>query len=160
MSTPNSAHWSNAVSWTRPRAPGSPTCSPGPSRQPDSHRKPLIHTDAGPGNTVLTPAGCAIPIDLESACVAPVDLELEDLFRNLHYLSEQTAVVQFADIAADLLDKPGAGARLRGYAILRDLWALRLWLRRNRDAVNLSTCPPIQRLHSHADGTSWLRNIL
>ncbi|MEQ4206304.1 hypothetical protein [Actinopolymorpha sp. B9G3] len=119
----------------------------------------LNHTDAAPGNAVLTPSGQAIPIDLESACVAPVDLDLENLFRYLHYMADQATSNHIAMLAADLLNRPGADARLRGYAILRDLWALRRWFRQTRDTTDLSTCAPIQRLHSHATGTSWLHTI-
>ena len=119
----------------------------------------LNHTDAAPGNAVLTPTGHAIPIDLESACVAPMDLDLENLFRYLHFVADQAASTHLANLAADLLDRPGAEARQRGYAILRDLWALRRWFRQTRDTTELSTCAPVQRLHGHAAGTSWLHDI-
>ena len=119
----------------------------------------LNHADAAPGNTVLTPPGHAIPIDLESACVAPMDLDLENLFRYLHFMADQATSIRLADLAASLLNRPGAEARLRGYAILRDLWALRRWFRQTRDATDLSTCAPVQRLHSHAIGKSWLHDI-
>ncbi|MGW5362935.1 nucleotidyltransferase domain-containing protein [Actinopolymorpha pittospori] len=119
----------------------------------------LNHTDAAPGNAVLTPTGHAIPIDLESACVAPADLDLENLFRYLHFMADRATAVHLANRAADLLNQPGAEARLRGYAILRDLWALRRWFRQARDTTDLSTCAPIHRLHSHATGKSWLPDI-
>jgi aminoglycoside phosphotransferase len=117
------------------------------------------HTDAGPGNAVLTPTGKAIPIDLESACVAPADLDLENLFRYQYFMADQATSNHLAMLAADLLDRPGAAARMRGYAILRDLWALRRWFRQTADTTDLSTCAPLHRLHSHTSGTSWLDTI-
>jgi aminoglycoside phosphotransferase len=119
----------------------------------------LNHTDAAPGNAVLTPTGQAIPIDLESACVAPTDLDLENLFRYLHFMADQATSDHLADLAAGLLDRPDADARLRGYAILRDLWALRRWFRQTRDTTDLSTCAPIRRLHDHATGRGWVHDI-
>ena len=102
------------------------------------------HTDAGPGNAVLTPTGQAIPIHLESACIAPADLDLENLFRYQYFLADQDASNHLAIIGADLLNRPGAEARLRGYAVLRDLWALRRWFRQTPEhhrPVDLRTAP-------------------
>ncbi|GAA2756157.1 nucleotidyltransferase domain-containing protein [Actinopolymorpha rutila] len=119
----------------------------------------LNHTDASPGNAVLTPIGQAIPIDLESACIGPTDLDLENLFRYLHFMADEATANHLAMLAADLLNRPGAEARMCGYAILRDLWALRRWFRQTRNTTDLTTCAPLQRLHSHATSTSWLHAI-
>lgn len=119
----------------------------------------LAHTDASPGNTIWTPTGQAIPLDLESACVTPIDLELENLFRNLHFLSDRPTFSHLADLTSDLLSREGSGARLQGYAILRVLWALGAWLRRADGTADTSTCGPVLRLRSHAIGTSWLSDI-
>lgn len=128
----------------------------------------LTHTDAGPNNTVWT-ATQAVPIDFEFACVAPADLELENLFRTLSWQPGWDASPYLRDRVGELLTKPGAHARLRGYAVLRDLWALRLWLRkaqldsevngRGVDADDLQTWAPLLHLRAHADRTSWLAKI-
>lgn len=119
----------------------------------------LTHTDASPGNTVLTPTGQAIPVDLEAACLAPVDLELENLFRTLYYLGDRDTFLHLTDLTADLLHRPGAAARLRGYAVLRDLWALRRWLRNAHDNADPARSAPVKRLGSHADSNSWVYDI-
>lgn len=119
----------------------------------------LVHTDASPKHAVLTPTGQAIPLDLTSACIAPFDLELENLFRALYYLGDRRTFMHLANLASDVLAQPSAAVRLRGYAILRDLQALRLWLRTAPRGANPARSAPFQRLDSHAVGNSWLHNV-
>ena len=83
----------------------------------------LVHTDAGPHNTVWT-GTAAIPVDFEFVCLGPADLDLEMLFRSLNELRDPGASDHLVRLAAPLLELPGARERLRGYAVLRDLWAL------------------------------------
>jgi hypothetical protein len=72
--------------------------------------------------------------------------------------------------AADLLARPGAASRLWGYAVLRDMWGLRGWLRHARAGGNLEewgaethdlrTWEPWIHLQGHATRTSWLADLL
>ena len=85
----------------------------------------LNHSDAGLHNTLWDGAR-AIPIDFEFACLAPRDLDLELLFRQLS--ANGTAFQRLRELADGHLRRQGSRDRLVGYALLRDLWALRLWL--------------------------------
>jgi aminoglycoside phosphotransferase len=130
----------------------------------------LTHTDAGPHNTVWD-GRQAVPVDFEFACVAPADLDLEHLLRTVFSQpGGPRAAGRVVDSAADLLKLPGARARLRGYAVLGDLWGLHRWLRHaeatgsldlwGADADDIHTWAPWRDLHAHADGTSWLADLL
>lgn len=125
----------------------------------------LVHTDAGPHNTVWSGTR-AIPVDFEFACVAPADLELESLFRTLAMQPGPDVSDHLAELAHDLLALPGARDRLRCYAMLRDLWVLRGWLRddpRRWHPPNDEGQPwdlwEALHLHGHADGASWLARL-
>lgn len=128
----------------------------------------LAHTDAGPHNSVWS-GSHAVPVDFEFACVAPADLDLENVLRCLSFQSGPDPSAQLADLAADLLSRPGARTRLWGYAVLRDLWGLRLWLRNARttndverwggDPDDYRTWGPWLHLRRHANRTSWLADL-
>lgn len=129
----------------------------------------LSHTDAGPNNTVWDGRN-AVPIDFETASVAPADLDLEHVLRTLARHGEPNPAAALLEQAADLLARPGTGSRLRGYAVLRDLWGLRGWLLYARAGGDLAawgadpddrrTWEPWLNLQHHANGTSWLDDHL
>lgn len=128
----------------------------------------LAHTDAGPNNCVWTGTH-AVPVDFEFACVAPVDLDLENVLRCLSFQSGPDPTGRLVEEAADLLSRPGARTRLWGYAVLRDLWGLRLWLRNAQtssdierwggDPEDFRTWGPWLHLRGHANRTSWLADL-
>ena len=120
----------------------------------------LAHTDASASNAIWTPDSRAIPIDLEFACVAPEDLDLEHLFRTLYALDDPATSAALADVASDLLTRPGASTRLRGYAVLRDLWSLRAWGRSTDFRTEAEAGFPLGHLRRHAASTSWLEDVL
>ncbi|MBM7786930.1 phosphotransferase family protein [Tenggerimyces flavus] len=120
----------------------------------------LAHTDASVSNAVWTPDERAIPVDLEFACVAPEDLDLEHLFRTLDEVNAPTTSAALAEVTSDLLARPGAGTRLRGYAVLRDLWSLRAWVRSTDFRTEADAGFPLTQLRRHAAGTSWLEEVL
>lgn len=127
------------------------------------------HTDAGPHNTVWDGTN-AVPIDFEAASLGPADLDLECVFRTLALQGEPNPSPAVVEQATDLLARPGATSRLWGYAVLRDMWGLRGWLRHaraggnlkewNADPNDLSTWEPWLHLQGHADRTSWLADLL
>lgn len=129
----------------------------------------LNHTDAGPHNTVWDGTN-AVPIDFEAAAVAPADLDLECVLRTLAGAGEPNPAPALLEHAGDLLARPGAESRLWGYAVLRDMWGLRGWLRHARAGGNLEewgalphdlhTWEPWLHLHGHATRTSWLADVL
>lgn len=125
----------------------------------------LVHTDAGPHNTVWSGAS-SIPVDFEFACIAPIDLELESLFRTLSAQPGPDVSYHLAELADELISLPGARERLRGYALLRDLWVLRTWL----GADPRRWRPPaagdhpwrlweVLQLHGHPRGANWLARL-
>lgn len=125
----------------------------------------LVHSDAGPHNTVWS-GSRSIPVDFEFASVAPMDLELESLFRTLSMLPGPDVSGHLAEHTHALLTRPGARERLQGYALLRDLWVLRGWLRNDptrrrspNDDAEIWDLWEALRLHGHADGTSWLARL-
>lgn len=127
------------------------------------------HTDAGPHNTVWDGTN-AIPIDFEATSVGPADLDLECVLRTLADSGEPNPAPALAESAADLLARPGSTSRLWGYAVLRDLWGLRGWLRHVRaggdlqkwgaETDDLRTWAPLLHLQHHASRTSWLADVL
>jgi Phosphotransferase enzyme family len=129
----------------------------------------LCHTDAGPHNAVWD-GSSAIPIDFEFAALAPADLDLENILRTLASHGEPNPASTLLEQATGLLARPGAKNRLYGYAVLRDLWALRGWLRQVRaggsveqwgaETRDLHTWAPWLHLHGHATRTSWLEELL
>jgi aminoglycoside phosphotransferase len=131
----------------------------------------LSHTDAGPHNAVWT-GRAAIPLDFEFASVAPADLDLESMLRTLAILQGPEVSDKLVSQASGMLAAPGARSRLWGYAILRDLWGLRGWLRHVRSNGDVEQWSPASvrddihswapwlHLRAHADRTSWLAGIL
>ena len=123
----------------------------------------LNHTDAGLHNTLWTGRD-AIPIDFEFACLGPVDLDLEMLLRQLLPLRSSMLSAKLAELANEHLARPGSRDRLIGYTILRDLWALLLWLRyadsygpdRPWPPKDIEEWDPWLRLRQHAEGRSPL----
>lgn len=123
----------------------------------------LNHTDAGLHNTMWTGLE-AIPIDFEFACLGPVDLDLEMLVRQLLPYQSSMLSTKLVELAQDHLARSGARDRLIGYAVLRDLWALLLWLRyadsygpgRRWPPEDIEQWDPWLRLRQHAQGRSLL----
>jgi len=113
----------------------------------------LVHTDAGPGNTVWD-GRHGIPVDFEFACLAPSDLDIDNVARNLaHDAIDQ--LEPFKLLVRDHLAAPGAAARLRAYAVLRDSWAVSKWIAHAPQRRNIDDWEPVRELRAHADGTSW-----
>jgi aminoglycoside phosphotransferase len=131
----------------------------------------LSHTDAGPHDTVWDGTS-AVPVDFEFACPAPADLDLENILRTLSFQSGPNPAAALLDRASRLTNRPGADARMWGYAVLRDLWGLWGWLQHARttrgldpDAggaqiPDLQTWAPLLHLRKHAERTSWLSETL
>jgi aminoglycoside phosphotransferase len=116
----------------------------------------LVHTDAGPGNTVWD-GQRAIPVDFEFACVGPADLDVENLGRSLWQQPELLA--RLATLAQPVLATTGAYERLLCYAVLRDLWALGKWLAVSPDRTGIQDWQPMLALREHADGASWVARL-
>lgn len=129
----------------------------------------LTHTDAGPHNAVWD-GRHAVPVDFETAAVAPPDLDLECLLRTLNLHPGPSPAHTVLQEAGDLLARPGAGDRLLGYAVLRDLWESRSWLGDLRaggrlqdheaDVNDPTTWLPVRQLRRHVSGTSWMADLL
>jgi hypothetical protein len=129
----------------------------------------LSHTDAGPHNTVWDGTN-AVPVDFEFASLAPEDLDLECVLRTVALQTGPSPATTLLEHATDLMARPGAKARLWGYAVLRDMWGLRGWLRYANGGGDLSgwgaethdihTWGPWLHLRGHVDRTSWLGNLL
>jgi aminoglycoside phosphotransferase (APT) family kinase protein len=129
----------------------------------------LTHSDAGPHNTVWDGTK-AIPVDFETAAVAPPDLDLECLLRTLNLNAGPNPAYAVLQEASDLLAEPGAGSRLLGYAVLRDMWETRSWLGDLRGGGSLqdpeadvndpSTWLPVRQLQRHVARTSWMAELL
>lgn len=113
----------------------------------------LAHTDAGPGNTVWD-GRRAIPVDFEFACLAPSDLDIDNVARSLaHDAVDQ--LEPFKLLVRDQISAPGAAARLRAYAVLRDSWAVSKWIAHAPQRRNIDDWEPVRELRAHATGTSW-----
>lgn len=107
----------------------------------------------------------AIPVDFEFACLGPADPDLEKVLRSLVEYPDAAATDHLLRLAEPLLARPGAHDRLLGYAVLRDLWALDLWLRASDtpgvveswgvDPDNVPAWRPSTYLRHHATGDSW-----
>lgn len=126
----------------------------------------LSHTDPGLHNTVWDGRN-AVPIDFETASMAPADLDVECLLRTIALQAGPDPATALLE-TADLLARPGAAARLWGYAVLRDMWGLRRWISRARDGDlhepgadphDLRTWMPLLNLQAHAVRTSWLADL-
>jgi scyllo-inosamine 4-kinase len=88
----------------------------------------VCHTDVGLKNAIWDGAA-ATPIDFEFACVAPGDLDLERWFWELREWPGTEPVRRWRELADEDLSRNGARARITGYRVLRDAWALGVWLR-------------------------------
>lgn len=92
----------------------------------DGGARAVCHTDVGLKNAIWD-GETAIPIDFEFACVAPSDLDIE---RWLWELRETSAAARhWRELASEDLTAAGARERITGYRVLRDVWALGIWLR-------------------------------
>ena len=126
----------------------------------------LNHTDAGLHNTLWNGSE-SVPVDFEFACVAPVDLDLEMLLRQLMGPSPTRSSQMLIELAQRHITRFRSRDRLVGYALLRDLWALRLWLRyadsygpdRGWPPKDTEQWDPWQRVMSHARNESNLKAL-
>lgn len=118
----------------------------------------LAHTDLHQGNAVWD-GNRAIPLDFEFACVGPCDLDVESLLRSFAPVPGSALTPHVAGLARKDLVRRGARERIVGYAVLRDLWALNLWLRKATSRDDLETWEPWLDLRAHAAGTSWAARL-
>lgn len=102
----------------------------------------------------------------------PADLDVENILRTLSFQAGPNPASALLERASGVMALPGAEARLWGYAVLRDLWGLRGWLRQARadrgldldegegEMPDLWTWAPLLHLRAHVERTSWLAELL
>lgn len=115
----------------------------------------LVHTDAGPSNTVWD-GTAAIPVDFEFACLGPADLDLEHVARQVFDAGDDLAVAEVSERLRPSLDDPATVARLRFYTVSWNLWALGKWAAKDPRLTNAATWGPVRELIRDARSTSWV----
>jgi aminoglycoside phosphotransferase len=101
----------------------------------------VCHTDVGLKNA-LWDGAVATPIDFEFASVTPADLDLERWLWELREMSGTSAAIRWRELADEDLSRPGARARITGYRVLRDAWALGVWPRHAETEGKGRSWPP------------------
>ena len=92
----------------------------------DAPASTVVHSDIHPGNVQWHGEVIAL-LDFEFATIAPPDLDLDSLVGIPARLTVGELPVDAAAIAPELWALPGAPTRAKGYAVLRELWALETW---------------------------------
>lgn len=128
-------------------------------------RLALNHGDMTLDNAIWNAGQVVSLLDFEYALLAPVELDLNHLLKIAFAAGETLelpdekggsglrALQQSArELAAPLLARPGGRQRLRGYAILLDVWILEDWLAHPDGEGPLEGWPPYRNLRSLADG--------
>jgi hypothetical protein len=119
----------------------------------------LVHTDLVFTNVVWT-GSAAIPIDFEFACRGPLDLDVDCIGRDVVSRGDQAAIASLRRVLEPTLDTPGADERLRGYTVLRDLWAIGKWIDRDPTLAGARSWQPVRELINDTRRTGWLDQLL
>lgn len=118
----------------------------------------LVHTDTGPHNAIWD-GRSAVPVDFEFATIGPADLDVDGLCRGAVEWDKSLLSAVVACLRGPL-QVPGAAARLRAYAVLRDLWGLGKWIINAPERRNIDTWRPTRQLRAHAYGSNWVANVI
>ncbi|HEY9294578.1 MAG TPA: phosphotransferase [Microlunatus sp.] len=119
----------------------------------------LVHTDVVLTNVIWT-GSAAIPVDFEFACVGPVDLDVDCVGREVVGRRDRVAIEGLRDALASTLERAGAIQRLRGYSLLRDLWALGKWADHDPSLTDATTWGPARDLIADTTQSGWIDQLL
>lgn len=113
----------------------------------------LNHGDLTLDNALYHAGEVSALLDFEFAVLAPVELDLNSLVKFAYAPRRRSPLrTLVAELAAPILASPGSGERLRGYAILLELWQMENWLAHPEGEGPLETWDPYRRLLSLARG--------
>jgi len=131
-------------------------------------RRVLCHGDVTVGNALWRDGHVVCLLDFEFAVVAPVELDAHSLLRGIDALADDlesldpqpdpagAAQRRLVDAVAQFvrpgLSEPGARARLRGYAVLFQLWAMLGWLKHWEPGEDYTEWRPFRMLTALASG--------
>jgi len=119
----------------------------------------LVHTDAVFGNVIWT-GSAAIPIDFEFGCLGPIDLDADCIGREVVARADASAIIALSAALAPVLSRSGAADRLRGYSVLRNIWAIGKWLDNDPGLTDAETWEPVRSLIADTEGSGWLDQLL
>jgi scyllo-inosamine 4-kinase len=128
----------------------------------------LCHGDVGIGNALWRGGRVVCLLDFEFAVAAPVELDAHSLLRGLDALDDDLEAPDpqpdptgaarrrmteaLAQAVRPALTAAGAPDRLRGYAVLYQLWSMLGWLKHWEPGEDYTTWRPFRRLTALADG--------
>ena len=131
-------------------------------------RRVLCHGDLGVGNAIWRDGHVVCLLDFESAVAAPVELDAHGLLRGIDDLTDdyegpdpppdptgaalRRLVEAVARSVRPALGEPGARERLRGYAVLFQLWAMLGWLTHWEPGKDYTKWKPFRMLTALASG--------
>jgi scyllo-inosamine 4-kinase len=119
----------------------------------------LVHTDAVLDNVMWT-GSAAIPIDFEFGCAGPVDLDADCVGREVGTRADRQAITALAAALGPTLTRPGALDRLRGYSVLRHLWAVGKWVDNDPSLTDADTWEPVRSLIADTERRGWVDQLL
>jgi Ser/Thr protein kinase RdoA (MazF antagonist) len=125
-------------------------------------RRVLCHGDVGVGNAPWRDGRVVCLLDFEFAAVAPVELDAHSLLQGLDALDDDLETPDpqpdptgagrrrlteaLAQAVRPALTAPGAPDRLRGYAVLFQLWSMLGWLKHWKPGEDHTTWRPFRLL--------------
>lgn len=124
----------------------------------------LCHGDVTMGNAIWRDGHVVCLLDFEFAVTAPAELDAHSLLRGVDAQADEPDSVAdpggagrrrlqetLARAVLPALRAPGASARLRGYAVLFQLWSMLGWLRRRDEGEDFTAWRPFRLLTALAD---------